>query len=381
MRNLFFIFGFLVCSVSVFSQPAIADTTKVKLFDGANQWTSTMLAVKTYTGGGGGSTPVVIRPADITVDVNDYNPTDFGTATTVILNPDNLWQIKGFNAESDGETKDITNKSVTKALIIAGQHPDATASNSVDGLDYILGPRKTARIQYDATDDRWRVTSAEDLTGGKYLLYDVKMGSTTAADHGVLGQSVASGALGTVNPTATKPGGYSLGTAASATGSVGVFYTKTINSPISTNAAYMEMKAWVNIPTLSDATNAFTTDISINDINSNTTLLNNNSCGIRYTHSLNAGDWTCFCRDNAGGTTETDTNIAVVADTDVEWVISMNRDNTEARFFKDGVFVTRINTNMPADNTTVGPRVMILKSAGTTSRSIQLFNFTFRAMY
>ena len=207
MRNLFLVFWFLAFSVSAFAQPAIADTTKVKLFDGANQWSSTMLAVKTYVGsGGGGGAPTnaqyltlatdptltdervltagtnikavdagaggaltlsvgtekfllngVIIPASFSTNQDDYNPAGLATSSTIQVEPTAAVNLTGLQGGEDGRIIILQNIG-NPTLSIVSESVASTAANRITLANPIFYLIKDAGIilQYDAVKSRWR---------------------------------------------------------------------------------------------------------------------------------------------------------------------------------------------------------------------------------
>jgi hypothetical protein len=208
MKNLFLLFWFLAFSVSAFAQPAIADTTKVKLFDGANQWSSTMLAVKTYVGsGGGGGAPTnaqyltlatdptltdervltpgtnvkavdagagasltlsvgtekfilngVISPASFSTNQDDYNPAGLATSSTIILEPTAAVNFTGLQGGEDGRIIILQNFG-DFTLSIISESVSSTAANRFTLEAPILYLIKNAGVilKYDAIKSRWMV--------------------------------------------------------------------------------------------------------------------------------------------------------------------------------------------------------------------------------
>lgn len=207
MRNLFLIFWFFAFSVSAFAQPAIADTTKVKLFDGANQWASTMLAVKTYVGaGGGGGAPTnaqyvtlatdptltdervftagtnikavdsgagaaltlsvgtekfilngIISPASFGTNQDNYNPASLSTSSTIEVEPTANVNLTGLQGGEAGRIIILQNVG-NFTLSIISESVSSTDGNRFLLADPILYLRKNAGIiiQYDAGIEKWR---------------------------------------------------------------------------------------------------------------------------------------------------------------------------------------------------------------------------------
>lgn len=427
MQHKNFIIVALLCySVNSVAQPTLADTTKFLAFDRVNSWHPTGAELKTYIGVGGGAVatdaiwdakgdlavgtgantaarlavgsdgkqiyadasestglrwgPSVIRPAQITANQTDYNPAGWGEAQTIILDFDASWMIKGFSPGYDGEIKTLHNKSAYPC-ILPGKHTDATAAWRMDHVGvHVLGAYSSVQIQYDDTDDRWRVINGGDRQEDRYFEYYQPTGSATAGDHDILATAGTGAALSTAAPENASPASFVIGTGTTTSGASAIYYAKTVIDIINTNVGYMELSGGFHVPTLSDGTDTYTFDFSVTSTANNTTLLNNNQFGIRYSSGLNAGDLTVYSRSNAGVNTDVDTDIALAANTKVNLIIGLSPDNSEVMFWVNGSFFL-INTNLPADDTGVAPRAMIQKSAGTNSRTSKIYKMRFRGFY
>ena len=136
----------------------------------------------------------------------------------------------------------------------------------------------------------------------------------------------------------------------------------------------------VYIPTLSDGTQTYTFQFGLVPSPSSTTLAVNNSIGIRYSNGINSGKWEGFTRNNAGTESTTDLGITVAVDTKYILTLMVNKAKTEARFFVNGNYAGRVTTNLP-NNVAVGTRAIIVKSAGTTSRTVTIPTYTFYTVY
>lgn len=79
----------------------------------------------------------------------------------------------------------------------------------------------------------------------------------------------------------------------------------------------------------------------------------NNSLGIRYRHNANNGYWQCYARTNNTDTV-LDSGLLCAVDTEYDLTVTLNKSNTEATYFINGVVVGRITTNLPAPVST-GP--------------------------
>jgi hypothetical protein len=86
-----------------------------------------------------------------------------------------------------------------------------------------------------------------------------------------------------------------------------------------------------------------------------------------YTHSEDGGSWRCSTGD--GATTNTDSGIDVVAATWYRLTAIMSQNGATVKFYIDGVLVATHTNNVPTTHQ-IYQAVRIVKSAGTTSRSL-----------
>jgi hypothetical protein len=325
--------------------------------------------------------------SDITGNQNNYTPTTWSTENTFTIGANNLWVITGFGALPGGTERTFINTS-GNAIIVASGHPDSDALNRVQGpCDYIIGPYGgTISMRYSTTYSKWYVTnctynpSIPGVNGAMSHYYNATVGATTGGDWGHIGFGLAGGANATTTPTATLPAGWQLGTSTSATGVASLYFSKTVLNPTFYSSAYMVASTVVYIPTLSDGTQTYTFQFGLVPSPSSTTLAVNNSIGIRYSNGINSGKWEGFTRNNAGTESTADLGTTVAVDTKYILTVVVDKAKTEARFFVNGNYAGRVTTNLP-NNVAVGTRAIIVKSAGTTSRTVTIPTYTFYTVY
>jgi len=328
--------------------------------------------------------PKIISPAQITADQDDYNPTGWADANIVRLDFDTeIRAITSFAATFDGDIKTLINISDNTAYIPA-EHPDGTAANRVDGPSaYLLYGKQSVDIRYDGTSSRWRITTQSEWPiGKKAMVYDLSAGSITLADsrdYNWLATGTGAAFTG-VAASANTGSRMRCSTGTTSTGS-GYFHpSKTSTHFFRTSEALSKHTAMLSIDVLSDATDNFSVYSSI-DSTPNGSGENNNSVGFRYTHGLNAGNWTAYSKSNAGVVTQVDTGIAVAADTMYVLDIVYNKDRTEALFYINGVYKARINTNMPSATVAMGTRISIQKAIGTAARTVDIHSTSSYAIW
>lgn len=99
---------------------------------------------------------VPVSPAQITADINNYNP---GTARFYRLNSDASRNITGLSvSQIDGQECEIWNVG-TNNIVLKSQDANSTASNRficTGAVDITLAADEIALLRYDATTARWR---------------------------------------------------------------------------------------------------------------------------------------------------------------------------------------------------------------------------------
>ena len=96
----------------------------------------------------------------------------------------------------------------------------------------------------------------------------------------------------------------------------------------------------------------------------------------KYTDGVNSGQWQCITHDGTTATT-TNTSVALVANTDQDFLIVYDFDGTdEVRFYIDGTLVATHTTNLPTtfESSAYPFGIGIEKTAGTTNRMFSIDN-------
>jgi hypothetical protein len=107
-----------------------------------------------------------ITPAQITADQNNYNPTGLATSYVLRLSSDATRTITGLAGGADGRELILVNVG-SQNIVLADEHASSTAANRF-ALDtsLTLGADTAARLLYDSTSTRWRLTGIGKATGG-----------------------------------------------------------------------------------------------------------------------------------------------------------------------------------------------------------------------
>lgn len=320
--------------------------------------------------------PTSITPPQLTADADNYAPTDWAKAQTVYLSGDSeIRTITGFLAGTADEIKTLVNVGDNTITISCG-HPDSDNANRVNGpSEFYLHPGKSVQIVYRSAGPRWYLL-------GPGTFYDTDMlvdyayysaGSITAADipHFTFAVSGTGAAFGSAQASFSIPGANTLTTGTTTTGSTN-FTRKTVTDPWYYTDHTMIAKAKVSIPTLSDATDRFIVLFSIN--NSPITVAggpNPNEFCIRYSDNVNGGSWQGVSVNNGGAETTINLGVSVSASQVYNLEIHVDKIGGEVRFYVDGLQCGRITTGLPTASN-FGPRLLMRKTAGTSSRTLNL---------
>jgi hypothetical protein len=110
-----------------------------------------------------GIIPVKISPPQITVHVDDWNPSGFATASVVNVDILGIKEIRGMLAGNDGDRKLLINTSQYELKI---KYNSATSQPenrilTVEQADYKIQKFGACEIIYDKSVNRWRVIDKE----------------------------------------------------------------------------------------------------------------------------------------------------------------------------------------------------------------------------
>jgi hypothetical protein len=324
--------------------------------------------------------PSIITPSQITSDQDDYNPTGFGTANIIRVSGNNgIRAITSLAAQSDGEEKCFINVG-SYPIYFPAQHPDGTAANRIIGeKDYMLFPGKSCKLIYDNTSSRWRLNGSYDKYDGRGVHYSKSASSVTSADHDDLTFTTAnSGTFTAVAASSALPAAWRHNTNASSNALTSIYAPKSLDFTV-LGQAHIYFETSISVATLSDATDTYTVYCSLIDFVTAPTTTNN-MIGIRYSHGINSGKFEGYSEDNGGSESTVDLGVTVSTSRVYKLRIEIDKAKTEARFYIDDAYAGRVTANMPASNA-VGADVSLLKSAGTTSRTLLVHNFQCGAYY
>jgi hypothetical protein len=334
---------------------------------------------------GGTSTPTTISPSQITSDQDNYHPTGMGKATYVRISGDNgIRAITGIADSTAGMLEKTLLNIGSYPIYLPQDHPDSDAAHRFTGwyCDYILYPGDAVKIIYDLTSTKWRIIGNSDIRRAKGVRYEYSAGSVTAGDLWQLGISAggSSGTITATNATSTHSAHSLLSTSTSTTGAYIMYMPKTNTSFSYFGSAHIATEALVSIPVVSNGTETFAFELKLSATPAGGSLEENNMFGIRYSHSINSGEWELFSQSNTGTETVCDLNVAVTADVLYKIRIEVDKANSEARAYVNDSYAGRVTATMP-NGTAISASVMLLKSAGSTARTVRVHNLSASAIY
>ena len=337
-------------------------------------------------GSGGSATYSLIGSNLITGSVNNFNPTGWSTATSVKIASDDIHGITSFASRSAG-TEIVLINTGSNPIYIPGDHTDGEVFNRVKLTnDHILYPKNSVRLIYDGDAMKWYISAAADSMINqtyKTLQYFYSPGTFTAGDWGILNLiTINGGGLGNYNGSGVLPAANTLTTGVSSSGGAHAGFTK--SGPYvysSVGHAHLTSTWFISFPNLSDSTDSYEAQFSISGFLTSVSKDDSNTVGIRYTHASASGNFQGFTKAS-GVQNNVDLGVTVVANTPYMLTVELNQRSTEARFYINGDFCGKLTGGaMPATNTMIGSKAVIIKSSGTTSRSLYIHSMYSRAVY
>lgn len=189
-------------------------------------------------------------------------------------------------------------------------------------------------------------------------------------------KSIASGtgaAVAATSGDSNHPGVASCSTGTTTTGYAEVATDS--QAAIVLGSGEVRVRCAFRMPTLSDGTDTFTVRAGLGD--SAVAGAPTDGVFVRYTDGINSGKFEVVTRSN-GTETAADSGVTAVAGTWYRFDAIVNADASEVSFYmKDGsgasVLVATSSTNIPTGTArALGVQASILKSAGTTARTLEL---------
>lgn len=143
---------------------------------------------------------------------------------------------------------------------------------------------------------------------------------------------------------------------------------------VKSSFATYEWGSRVKVDNLSDSSNEFSIQVGIQSSQASTNPLDTrNHIIFHYDRATYSDDnWRSVTRTSSDSGTTTDTGVsASTSFQKLYFIVDQNNSAARVRFYINGTLVATHTTNIP-ENTGLHPRLAILKSAGTTSRSVHL---------
>lgn len=101
--------------------------------------------------------PIVISPAELTANTDNYNPTGFSTAHTVRLDTSAAWNLTGLDASAVVKRKLLINIDTAFAITLKNDVTSTAANRFLSSADLILLANNAVFVEYDSASSRWRI--------------------------------------------------------------------------------------------------------------------------------------------------------------------------------------------------------------------------------
>lgn len=231
---------------------------------------------------------------------------------------------------------------------------------------FALGALGT-RLLSDGTDVAWFEEQNFFVSFDDFL----NSGSTSTVGDTSWLSGTSGGAVSAGSSEADSPGIQVLSTSTSATGLAQIF--KNATGILFGGGDYV-FETRIKLSDLSDGVETYGIKIGWLD-----GFVATDGVYFYYSSTINSGQWRLSATSNSA-TTSTDSSTAATTN----WVrlkIVVNAAGTSAEFFVDGVSIGTVASNIPTGaGRQCGPRIVILKSAGTTARtaSVDYTKHTFK---
>lgn len=172
--------------------------------------------------------------------------------------------------------------------------------------------------------------------------------------------------------TAANPGVYKMVTGTDTTGLANISGNVSSPNVLFIGGGLTVFETIIKLSALSDGTNTYTVAVGVSGTQAS--VLPANCIQWRYTHGTNSGNWT-LVSVKASSATSVDSGVPATTNfTRLSWVL--NSAGTSIQGYVNGVASgSAITTNIPVLGTTLD--WVIVKSAGTTSRTLSLDAYKF----
>lgn len=199
-------------------------------------------------------------------------------------------------------------------------------------------------------------------SSSRIFLFDDFISNSTAGNIGWTTNVLSGGTIAITTSESNHSGIMRLSTGSSSATAHAVFHLGTASLYIGNGQITIE--TLIRIDTLSTSSERYIIRVGLGDT-TNTTFSN----GIFFEYDESTSQYWRICSSASGSSTKTNTAV----DVDVpEWVklkIVINAAGNSVQYFLNGSSVGTITTNIP---TTTSPRLQIVKSVGTTARTLDI---------
>jgi hypothetical protein len=250
------------------------------------------------------------------------------------------------------------------ALLVLDTKNTAGDPSGINGSIYYNGALNQNRCFKDGS---WQDCSEASLRTTYYYSNDMMAITTDTTISSQVAGTAAANSVAAVVGEPGHPGVVQHQAGTTTTGRAAMAFQNAQTLVLGNNTEWVYESA-VRIPVLSDGTNRFTYRAGFIDL---VTADPTDGCFMRYVDNVNAGNWQGVCRNNNA---ESVCNTGIAATT--AWIrigVVVNSAGTSADFRTGGVSRCQVASNIPittARATAFGSG--ILKSLGTTSRSVDL---------
>ncbi len=268
-----------------------------------------------------------------------------------------LWEV-----EDGGNAYQVT----IAQIQAAAQNLPALTANEAPGYDDFIA-------HWNAGAAAARTTKLRNLPGVNPRNYYRYFHDFPASGGGSLGEGLAATAIGTgaicSNIVGSEAGAFGIARCETGTTTTG-YANIGLQGILAVGGARFRQRIRARIAAVSDATDTYVLRHGFGNTSGTEWT---DGIGWRYTHSVNAGWWLCFCR--SGGTeTTADAGVGPTVGSTGNWQaldIEVNAAGTSVSFYVNDALVATITATIPTVG--LGLRLgQIVKSAGTTNRTVDI---------
>lgn len=230
---------------------------------------------------------------------------------------------------------------------------------------------------YDVSAAANRKVVRSDLTsvGRAFWAYESDFFSLSSSEI-IRVESTGSGStVSYITSEAGRPGiqRHSTGTTTTGRSAVSSHYAETWGTfGVYLGDGIVTVETAVRVADLSDGTDTYSLALGMSNCTFNASCTPTDAIWLTYTDSVNSGKWRGVCTEDSASTNVDDTGTAVAAATWYRLGIVVNAAASSAEFFVNGSSIGSCGSNVPDTGDPLNTMFRILKSAGTTARTMDL---------